>query len=543
MVICLFAPHIASKRETPMLVNVYGAKCHGIEAEMVTVEVDIQNGIGIHLVGLADTAVKESLLRTINALQTHGFHIPGRKIVINLAPADQHKKGSGYDLPIALGIIAASGQRPMPELGRYLIMGELGLDGSVRDIAGALSFAEMAKHAGFSACILPCGSAAEASAVGGISIYGVHTIMDAIRILSEPASDCSGLLSCNTPAAAENDAQDHMDMSEIIGQDSAKRGIEIAAAGGHNAIMIGPPGSGKSSLAKAIAGILPPLSAEESLTVTKIYSIAGKTPCPGSVIKTRPVRMPHHGISATAMIGGGSGDTILPGEVSLAHGGVLFLDEFNQMPKSIIEAMRGPLEDRTVTISRLKSKVSYPASFMLVAASNPCPCGYWGEGDRCTCSPGQRLSYLSRLSGPILDRIDIQLWLHPVDPMLLIRQDREADDPEPCKGRRGESSAEIAARVIRAREIQRTRFRDEPISTNAEMTSNMLHRHCALKSECRTLMERLMGGSGFSARAYTRILKVARTIADMEECADILPPHLAEAASYRMLDKASPCGY
>lgn len=529
-----------------MLVNVYGAKCQGIEAVKVTVEVDIQNGIGIHLVGLADTAVKESLLRTITALQANGFHIPGRKIVINLAPADQQKKGSGYDLPIALGIIAASGQKSMPFLGQRLIMGELGLDGSVRDISGALAFAQMARDAGFDGCVLPVRSALEASAIKGIDIYGVSSITDAIRALSLPPEGCSDLLVRDgyvQGAAGGGLPPEQTDMADIIGQDAAKRGIEIAAAGGHNVIMIGAPGAGKSSLAKAMAGILPPLTDEESLTTTKIYSVAGKLDAGGGLIRRRPVRSPHCSISLAAMIGGGSGDMLLPGEVSLANGGVLFIDEINQMPKSIVEALRGPLEDRVVTLSRLKSKVTYPASFMLVAASNPCPCGYWGEGDRCTCTPGQRLSYISRLSGPILDRIDIQLWIHPVNPLLLINKDRMESSgirngrSLAGEARAPESSAEIARRVAKARDRQGERFRHEGISTNAEMTSKMIERYCPLDSKCRDGMERLMEGMGFSARAYTRIIKVARTIADLDEEDGISIRHLAEAASYRILDK------
>ncbi len=534
-----------------MLVTVYGAKCLGIEAVRVAVEVDIQNGIGIHLVGLADTAVKESLLRTVNALQTHGFRIPGKKIVINLAPADQHKKGSGYDLPIALGIIAASGQASMPMLDNYLIMGELGLDGSVRDIRGALAFAEAARDCGLKGCILPWHSAKEAASIDGIDVYGVRSIADAIAVLSpegKPADApgmlssqggrCDSLLMSRDIEAGNPDTgdtrmrqhcNDYMDMAEIIGQDSAKRGIEIAAAGGHNVLMIGSPGSGKSSLAKSMAGILPPLTTAESLTTTKIYSVAGRTDAAGGLITQRPVRSPHYSISLAAMIGGGSGEMLLPGEVSLAHSGILFIDEFNQMPKSIIEALRGPLEDRTVTLSRLKSKVTYPASFMLVAATNPCPCGYLGEKGRCTCTPGQRNSYLSRLSGPILDRIDIQLWLHPVDPLLLIRKQRQ----------QAESSTAIAARVIAARSIQEQRFKDEPISTNAEMNSRMIEIYCPLDRECREALERLMVRMGFSARAYTRIIKLARTIADLEGTTDIRPQDLAEAASYRILDKPS----
>ena len=513
-----------------MLVNIHGAKCVGIEAVPVTVEVEITLGIGIHLVGLADAAVKESLLRTVTALQAKGFHVPGKKIVINLAPADMHKQGSGYDIPIALGVIAASGQRGLPELEKYLIMGELGLDASVRPVSGALPMVELARKLGYKGCILPEESALEAVDYDDTLLFGVRTLDDVLRILSGD-DDVSDLLIWNSEAyhraLAEQPLKEksYMDFAEILGQEGAKRGVEIACAGGHNVLLVGAPGSGKSSIAKALAGILPPMTREESAITSKVYSVAGRSGGGVGLMRTRPFRAPHISASKAAMLGGGSGDNILPGEVSLATNGVLFADEFCEAPKSTLEALRAPMEDRKVTISRLKAKIEYPASFMLVAASNPCPCGYYGEGDRCTCTPGQRLNYLAKLSGPIMDRIDIQLWVHPVETTVLVR------------GGKAEPSAEIAKRVLRARQIQRERLGDSGIFTNAEMSSKHLETFCTLDEDCKVLLERLIDKLGLSARAYTRIIKIARTIADLAGSARILPVHLSEAASYRFLDR------
>lgn len=513
-----------------MLVNIHGAKCVGIEAVPVTVEVNITLGIGIHLVGLADAAVKESLLRTVTALQAKGFHVPGKKIVINLAPADMHKQGSGYDIPIALGIIAASEQRMLPVLEEYLMMGELGLDASVRPVSGALPMVELARKLGYKGCILPEESALEAVDYTDTLLFGVRTLDDVLRILSGN-EDVSDLLIWNTETyhRARNRRPSkenaYMDFAEILGQEGAKRGVEIACAGGHNVLLIGAPGSGKSSIAKALAGILPPMTREESAITSKVYSVAGRSSGGVGLMRTRPFRAPHISASKAAMLGGGSGDNILPGEVSLATNGVLFADEFCEAPKSTLEALRGPMEDRKVTISRLKAKIEYPASFMLVAASNPCPCGYYGEGDRCTCTPGQRLTYLSKLSGPIMDRIDIQLWVHPVETTVLVR------------GGKAEASAQIAERVLRAREIQRERFEGSGIFTNAEMSSKQLETFCPLDEACMVLLERLIDKLGLSARAYTRIIKIARTIADLSGGGPILPAHLSEAASYRFLDR------
>ena len=523
--------------KTDMLINIHAAKCIGIDAVPVTVEIDVTAGIGIHLVGLADAAVKESLLRTMTALQSMGFRIPGKKIIINLAPADMHKKGSGYDVPIALGIIASSGQMDLPLLEDFMIMGELSLDGGIRDVPGALPIVELASRKGLKGCILPVDSAIETVEFGGIDVYAVRDLKEVLRILSgeEPADELKVTsmkenLLLESRRNAGNAGPDvhallqHMDFSEIIGQEGAKRGVEIACAGGHNVIMIGSPGSGKSSLAKAMAGILPPMTLEESVQTSKIYSVAGKGNPFGGLMKARPFRSPHYSASVAALLGGGS-DAILPGEISLAHNGILMIDEFCEAPKKILEVLRAPMEDRKVTISRLKSKVEFPSDFMLVAAANPCPCGFYGEGDRCTCTPSRRLAYLSKLSGPIMDRIDIHLWMHPIDSRKLVER-----PPAEC-------SATVASRVLKAREVQRARFALEGIFCNAAMNNRMIEKYCPLDKDCRDLLERIIDRMGLSARACTRIIKLARTIADLAGCTDIRPEHLSEAASYRFLDR------
>lgn len=511
-----------------MLINIHCAKCIGIDAVPVTVEVNISSGLGIHLVGLADAAVKESLLRTITALQSLGFRIPGKKIVINLAPADMHKKGSGYDVPIALGIIAASEQRELPLMEKFMIMGELGLDGGVRDIPGALPIVELAAREGLTGCILPLMSAYEAVEYSSLEVYGVECLEDVLRILSGEEGCADLLIRNRMPASGleESSQQDSsvMDFSEIIGQEAAKRGLEIAAGGGHNAILIGSPGSGKSSLAKAMAGILPPLNFEESLQTSKIYSVAGKSNPQGGLMKRRPFRAPHYSASLAALIGGGS-DNIMPGEISLAHNGILFADEFCETPKKVMEALRGPMEDRKVTISRLKTKVEYPADFMLIAATNPCPCGYYGDGDRCTCTPAKRLGYISKLSGPIMDRIDIQLVVSRVDARKLVNR------------KPAEPSSAVAARVLKARQKQKERFAGEGIFCNAAMNNRQIEKFCPLSADCRSLLERIIENMGLSARACSRIIKLARTIADLADMPDIRPEHISEAASYRILDR------
>ncbi len=523
-----------------MLINIHCAKCIGIDAVPVTVEVDVTTGIGIHLVGLADVAVKESLLRTITSLQSMGFRIPGRKIVINLAPADMHKKGSGYDVPIALGIIAASGQRSLPLMNYYMIMGELGLDGTVREVSGALPTVELAQKSGLQGCILPLASAMEAVEYDGLDVYGVQTLEDVLRILSGE-EECGDLLARNrmmsgpggawADAEADRDGRRYagleygtMDFSEIIGQEGAKRGIEIAAAGSHNVILVGSPGSGKSSIARAMAGILPPMTLEESLQTSKIYSVAGKGGATGGLMRRRPFRSPHYSASLAALLGGGS-DNIMPGEISLAHNGILFVDELGEAPRKTLEALRAPMEDRKVTISRLKSKVEFPADFMLVAATNPCPCGYYGDGERCTCTPSRRIAYLSKLSGPIMDRIDIQLFIKGVNPHQLVER------------RPAESSAAIAARILKARELQRRRFADEGIFCNSAMNNRLIEKYCPLDRDCKAMLEKIITRMGLSARACSRIIKLARTIADLAGSPSILPEHISEAAGYRFLDK------
>jgi len=515
-----------------MLIRICSAKCIGVDALKVTVEVNISNGIGIHLVGLADAAVKESLLRTVTALQSLGFKVPGKKIVINLAPADMHKKGSGYDLPIALGIIAASEQMEMPGLEKYVIMGELGLDGTVRPVPGALPVSEVALKWGYQGCILPLASALETAPFGDFRVFAARNLKDVLSVVCRKDGYLDLLVNNMTTeidfehpndCSISHNNSSIMDFSEIMGQENAKRGLEIAAAGGHNVIMVGPPGSGKSSLAKAMCRILPPMTREEALQTSKIYSVSGRGISRESIFQ-RPFRAPHVTSSIPALVGGGS-DNIVPGEISLAHNGILFMDEFCEIPKRTIEVLRSPMEERSIILSRLKTKVTYPANFTLVAATNPCPCGYYGEGEKCTCTVRDRKAYLSKLSGPIMDRIDIQLFLRSVQPHQLMHR---------CAG---ESSATVASRVIKARDIQRQRFKGEAVFCNADMSDKLMQKYCSLSKECSDFLEKTIETMGLSARACSRIMKLSRTIADLNGDEQIRLENLAEAVSYRFLDR------